>query len=130
VVSIRGVRATTRPLAGGGTEPVIGVRAALGAFGGVLNKFPALTGGSKTCFIATAAFSPDAPEVETLQRWRDLWLRERPGGPRCIAVYERVSPPLARFIAGSSMRRAATRTLVVAPAARAAGAILRRPARP
>ena len=125
VVSIRGVRATTRPLPGGGTEPVIGVRAALGAFGGVLNKFPALTGGSK-CFIATAAYSPQAPEVQALQAWRDTWLRGRRGGPRCIAAYERVSPPLARFIARSAVRRAIARALVVAPAARIAAAILRR----
>jgi hypothetical protein len=125
VVSIRGVRATTRPLPGGGTEPVIGVRAALGAFGGVLSKFPSLSGGSK-CFIATAATSPEAPEVEVLQALRDLWLRPCPGGARCIAAYERVSPPLARFIARSSVRRAIARALVVAPAVRIARVLLRR----
>jgi hypothetical protein len=128
VVSIRGVRATTRPLPGGGTEPVIGVRAALGAFGGVLSKFPALagSGSGSGCFIATAATSPEAPEVEVLRAWRDLWLRRRPGGALCIAAYERVSPPLARFIARSSVRRAIARTLVVAPAVRIARGLLRR----
>jgi hypothetical protein len=55
VLSIRGVRPTTRTAAGGATEAVIGVRGALGAFGGVSSKFPALgTGSGSGCFVATA----------------------------------------------------------------------------
>ena len=122
VLSVRGVRPTTRPAAGGGTEAVIGVRGALGAFGGVSNKFPALSTGSGggICFIATAAAGPDAPEVAALRAWRDGWLRHRPGGGRAIALYERVSPPLARRIERSPAARAAVRRLVVGPAARLA----------
>ena len=118
VLSVRGVRATTRPAAGGGTEAVIGVRGALGAFGGVSNKFPALsTGSGGACFIATAAAGPDAPEVAALRAWRDGWLRPRPGGGLAIGLYERVSPPLARRIERSGVARAAVRRLLVTPAA-------------
>jgi hypothetical protein len=123
VLSIRSVRPLTRPLDGGGTEPVIGVRAALGAFGGVLSKFPAASG---RCFIASAATSPHAPEVRVLQAWRDEWLRPRRGGPAVIGAYERLSPPFARFVARSDRRRALTRGLVVSPAARCARHFLRR----
>jgi hypothetical protein len=55
VLSVRSVRATTRPL-GSSTEPVIGVKAALGSFGGVLSKFPAAasTSGGGSCSFAVA----------------------------------------------------------------------------
>lgn len=125
VLSIRSVRATTRTTSNGTTEPVIGVRGALAAFGGVTSKFPALsTGGGSTCFIATAAAGPDAPEVAVLRAWRDGWLRPRAGGAKVIAAYERLSPPLARRIAGSPARRAVVRTVVVRPAARLARLLL------
>lgn len=125
VLSIRGVRATTRTTSTGATEAVIGVRGALGAFGGVTNKFPALSSGGSSCFIATAAVGPDAPEVAVLRVWRDRWLRPRAGGAAMIAAYERLSPPLARRIADSPTRRAVVRTLVVSPAARLARLLLR-----
>ncbi len=125
VLSIRSVRGTTRPTAAG-TESVIGVRAALGAFGGVLSKFPPLTGSK--CFIASAASDPLAPEVVALKTWRDLWLRRRRGGPWLIAAYERFSPPAARFISRSPRRRAFVRVVVVAPAARVARFLVQRAA--
>jgi len=126
VLSVRGIRATTRSTPAG-PESVIGVRAALGAFGGVLNKFPPLTGGGgRSCFIATAALNPLAPEVFALKRWRDDWLRSRWGGARLIAAYERLSPPLAHFIARSPRRRALARVLIVAPAVRLARYLLQR----
>lgn len=128
VLSIRSVRATTRSTPAG-PESVIGVRAALGAFGGVLNKFPPVTGGGGgriSCFIATAALSPLAPEVVTLKTWRDVWLRDRWGGACVVAAYERLSPPLAHFIARSPLRRAFARVLIVAPAVRLARYLLQR----
>jgi hypothetical protein len=121
VLSIRGVRATTR-----GTESVIGVRGALAAFGGVLNKLPALSGGAGRCFIASAALHPEAQEVQVLRLWRDERLLIRPGGARLIGAYERISAPLAVFIARSDRRRALVRRLVVAPAARVARWSLRK----
>jgi hypothetical protein len=123
VLSIRRVEAATRPLAGGGgTEPVIRVFAALGAFGGVLSKFPpppATGGGGSTgrCFIATAALPPAAAELELLRAWRDDVLRARSSGRAFIAAYERVSPPLARVIARSPLLRAVVRSTVVVPSA-------------
>jgi hypothetical protein len=133
VVSVRRVEAATRPLAGGGgTEPVIRVFAALGAFGGVLSKFPPPPatggGGTKTCFIATAALPPAAAELEILRAWRDDVLRRRRAGRGLIAVYERVSPPLARVIARSALLRAVARSTVVLPCARLARRSLQRAA--
>jgi hypothetical protein len=125
VLSIRSIEATTRPL-GNGTEAVIGVRAALAAFGGVTNKFPALSSGGSTCFIATAAAGPNAPEVETLRAWRDGWLRQRVGGVRVISLYEMISPPLAGWIAGSQKMRAVVRATLVRPTARWAKRLMRR----
>jgi hypothetical protein len=53
VLSIRNIRAVNNPA---DSLPAIGILAALGAFGGVLNKFPALTtSGSSTCFVVTAS---------------------------------------------------------------------------
>lgn len=126
VLSVRAVRSTTRPAAGGGTESVIGVRAALAAFGGVLNKFPATSGGGGKCFVASAALDPGAPEVVTLRTWRDERLLTSPGGAALVAAYERVSPPVARAIARSERRRALVRRLVVVPAARLADRSVRR----
>jgi hypothetical protein len=122
VLSVRGVRGTTRP-ADPASEPVIGVRAALGAFGGVLNKFPENTPNPnpnpRPCFIATAALDPFAPDVVCLRTWRDRRLvHSRWGGRVLLAVYERWSPPLARLISRSERRRSVVRVLIVAPAAR------------
>jgi hypothetical protein len=116
VLSVRRVRATTRSTAAG-SEAVIGVFPALGAFGGVGSKFPALSGGTGTCFVATASCGPDAAEVVTLRAWRDGWLRRRRGGARLIAAYERVSPLLAEIIGRTPVLRAIVRWVVVKPAA-------------
>jgi hypothetical protein len=128
VLSIRSVRATTRQTAAGATEDVIGVRAALAGFGGVLNKFPALSGGSR-CFVATAASDPNAPALEVLRKWRELRLRRSRPGRIVLVAYERVAPRLARWVRRTERRRAVVRALVVAPAARLAHRSLRRTAK-
>jgi hypothetical protein len=125
VLSIRSVRATTRPTAAGGTDNVIGVRAALASFGGVLNKFPALSSGGR-CFVATAASNPGAPEVELLRIWRERRLRRSRGGRIALAAYERIAPTLGAWVARTERRRAVVRALVVGPAARLADRSLRR----
>ena len=52
------------------------------------------------CFIATAAWgTPDAPEVRALRHFRDEVLIKNVAGRQFIALYNRASPPLARFIA-------------------------------
>jgi hypothetical protein len=101
ILSIRSLRPTARTTTAGATEPVIGVLGALGAFGGVVNKFPALQagGGDGRCFIVAAATAPSSPEVRVLQAWRDERLRRSRMGERLIVAYERVSPCLAAWVA-------------------------------
>jgi len=73
VLSIRNIRAVNNPA---DSLPAIGILAALGAFGGVLNKFPALTtSGSSTCFVVTASAGHQSMEVVILTDWREQFLR-------------------------------------------------------
>jgi hypothetical protein len=73
---------------------------------------------SKACFIATAACgSPYAPEVELLRGFRDEVLAPRVLGRAFVALYERCSPPLARWIAGHALLRKAVRGVVIRPLA-------------
>lgn len=68
------------------------------------------------CFIATAVYgSPLAPEIITLQRFRETQLRPQPLGRWLIAVYERLSPPLADAIAPHPTARLWVRRLLLAP---------------
>ena len=124
VLSVRSLRAGTRPL-GTGTEPIIEVRAALGAFGGVLNKFPPAPPGTG-CFIATAATSPDSQEVHILRRLRDERLAGSVPGREFIRWYTRNSPRLADTIQRSTVLRGFVRAYFVRPAARIAAWILAR----
>jgi len=65
---------------------------------------------SRACFIATAAYgSVDAPEVETLRRFRDRTLLKTRTGTAFVRLYYRLSPPLARLIARRPALRAAVR---------------------
>jgi hypothetical protein len=62
------------------------------------------------CFIATAAYgSAWDPHVAALRAFRDEHLLPSRWGRVFVAAYERVSPPLARFIARRDALRAATR---------------------
>jgi hypothetical protein len=78
------------------------------------------------CFIATAACGSEwAGEVVQLRRFRDLVLDASGCGRRLVALYERLSPPLARLIARSALARRAARALVVRPAAHGAARIMK-----
>ena len=131
VLSLRVIVPTTRTVTDSQgtktTESALGFLGALAAFGGVINKFPALSSsGGGGCFIATAALGPNAPEVQVLRGWRDRWLRQRFAGAQLIALYEQWSPPLAQRIADSPRMREVVRRCLVTPAARLVKALFRR----
>jgi hypothetical protein len=68
-------------------------------------------GGGGGCFIATAAFgSPLAEEVQTLRAFRDRYLLTNAPGRLFVAIYYRLSPPLARWIASHDAARVAARS--------------------
>ncbi len=80
------------------------------------------SGDNDHCFIATAAYGTGwSHELTALRSLRDDYLALTPWGRGLIAVYERLSPPLAALIAPRPALRATVRTLltpVVAAAAR------------
>lgn len=67
-------------------------------------------GGGGGCFIATAAWGTALdPHVVELRAFRDEWLSSNAPGRVLIAAYERLSPPLAAWIAEREAARTATR---------------------
>ncbi|MBI5788912.1 MAG: right-handed parallel beta-helix repeat-containing protein, partial [Candidatus Schekmanbacteria bacterium] len=70
-------------------------------------------GGGGGCFIATAAFgTPMAPEVKTLQRFRDNQLKTFPLGEKFVTTYYKISPPIADFIKDKDYLKAAVRGIL------------------
>jgi len=70
------------------------------------------------CFIATACCgSQFAPEVVTLQQFRDRVLLKTALGRSFVSLYYRFSPPAASFLSTRPMLRAIIRHLFVAPLA-------------
>jgi len=75
------------------------------------------TGGGG-CFIATATLgNPYHPTVIELKRFRDDTLLENRLGRLAVAVYYKLSPPVARFIEGSAWLRKFVLHTVVNPLA-------------
>lgn len=68
------------------------------------------------CFIATAAYgSALAPEVVALSRFRDKRLNQSRVGQFLIRLYERLSPPLADWIALHPTVRLYMQRLILTP---------------
>jgi hypothetical protein len=125
ILSVRTVQ--TRLTASPNLMPGITVRAALGAYGGVVSKFPKpVVSGPTSCFIATAATGADSGEVAVLQRLRDEHLVRFTFGRRFVALYARLSPPLADVIRRNEILRKWVRRLVVGPAAAIARRIVKK----
>jgi hypothetical protein len=122
VLSIRKVRFTSRSTSTG-SEAVIGVSGALGAFGGVLSKFPTISSGGQ-CFIATAAAGSNSLEVEVLRILRDKCLLSSRVGRAFVRFYETVSPPVAVILGRSGVLRKVALWGIVRPAAAVAQRIV------
>jgi glucose/arabinose dehydrogenase len=98
--------ASSPPPGGGGPEPASPPPPSEGGSGS----------GGGSCFIATAAFgSPLAQDVQALRNFRDRYLATNVPGRVFIALYYRLSPPVADLISQHHALRAATR-LILRPA--------------
>lgn len=68
------------------------------------------------CFIATAVYDlAQAPEVETLRQFRDEVLLKSKIGKFFVAVYYRISPPLALVISRSKTLKMILRSCILEP---------------
>ena len=68
------------------------------------------------CFIATAAYGTEkASQLDTLRDFRDQVLLENTLGSLFVKAYYRVSPPVAVFIARSSLLCAVVREVLLDP---------------
>ena len=85
---------------------------------------PSGDSGHSSCFIATAAFgSPGERPILILRTFRDRHLKACAPGRFLVRIYERYSPPLARFVAKHDNLRFAVRIMLV-PWVAAARAVL------
>lgn len=78
------------------------------------------------CFVVTAAMGDAShPDVVLLRKFRDEWLRKRPGGQIAISWYYYIGPMLAGHIAKSVIRRHIVYAAIVRPAVALVRTILR-----
>jgi hypothetical protein len=68
------------------------------------------------CFVATAAYGTStAEQIDVLREFRDEVLLKNTLGSVSVALYYRLSPPVADFIAGNEAVRTLVRELLVDP---------------
>ena len=84
---------------------------------GATQQFTTAAGASISfCFIATAAYgTPTAEQLDVLREFRDVLLLESAVGSQLVALYYRLSPPIADFTARSNLSRTLVRELLVDP---------------
>jgi hypothetical protein len=71
----------------------------------------------QACFIATAAYGTSlSEEVDILRQFRDEFLITNPVGRALVAVYNKLSPPLAGLISRHRTLRALVRECLINPA--------------
>ena len=69
-------------------------------------------GGGGKCFIATAVYSADSPEVQLLRHFRDTQLQPTFLGRQFVKLYYRTSPPMAWLIQKSRLLARISRSLL------------------
>ena len=68
------------------------------------------------CFIATAAYgTPTVEQIDVLREFRDAVMLKGIVGSQFVALYYRLSPPIADFMARSDLLRTPVRELLVDP---------------
>ena len=98
---------TPAPIPMVGTDTFLVIRAARGAGTGL---------GDLSCPLATAAYGTRTAErLDVLREFRDLVLVQSAAGSRFVALYYRLSPPVAGFVANSRLASIAVRTLLTDP---------------
>jgi hypothetical protein len=71
---------------------------------------------SPGCFIATAAYgSTTAEQINVLRKFRDVVLLQNNAGSELVALYYRLSPPIADFVAGNGLLRTLVREFLIDP---------------
>lgn len=68
--------------------------------------------GANTCFVATAAYSPNAKELDSLYYFRNNKLASKKLGRFLIKLYYKVGPSLAKIVSVRDKFKAAARKVI------------------
>jgi hypothetical protein len=81
-----------------------------------INIYSKTTDIGSQCFIATAAYgTPTAEQIDVLREFRNVVLLQSSAGSKLVALYYRLTPPIADFIAGNGFLRTLVRQFLVNP---------------